>query len=181
MKIVVQKVQYRGTCGTKRKESRTGRGSHQTGSQIRGICASPVGSPEAEAGVQKHLVPSRNGDVLVPPPCTVVCVQNSLHSAQKLRGILMKPTQRLLANHSPCIWTANYFQKGQLSGKSASATGRCTGGTFHGEPGLDTARGWLSQFRFLSCPGPDTWSLTFLFCKMEHNVHEPLRVVERQK
>lgn len=50
----------------------------------------------------------------------------------------MKPTKRLLANHSPCIWTANYFLKGQLSGKSASATGGCTGGTFHGELGLDT-------------------------------------------
>lgn len=136
MKIVVQKVYYRGTCGTKRKESRRGRGRHQARSQIRGICASPVGSPGAEAGVQKHLMPSRNGDVLVPPPCTVLHLE-SLNSAQKLRGILMKPTKRLLANHSPFTWTANYFLKGQLNGKSASATGQCTGEIFWGELRLD--------------------------------------------
>ena len=49
----------------------------------------------------------------------------------------MKPTKRLLANHSPCTSTANYFLKGQLNGKSASATGRCAGETFRGELRLD--------------------------------------------
>ena len=63
-----------GGKGEEKKGVKSGRGSHQAGSWIRGVCARPVGRPGAKAGVWKHLKPSRNGDVLGPPPWTVVCI-----------------------------------------------------------------------------------------------------------
>lgn len=63
MKIVVPKVYHRGTCGTERKEPVSGRGAIRPGLDC-DVCARPVGSPGAKAGVWKHLKPSRNGGVL---------------------------------------------------------------------------------------------------------------------